>query len=489
MKLNLSTFLLLIIPSITLSQPEILWHKFYGGNGTDVCYSLIRTLDGGYAMGGSYQSFRTGYDYLILKTDRDGDLEWSGRFGSDENKHDICRSVLQDNHGNYLIAGYTSSYGPGTEAVWAIKLDSSGQEIWSEVYGGDGWDVCRSVITVADGGYLLGGYTDSFGAGSTDFYLIRIDSDGEVIWSETFGSRGTEQCRSVIQTDDGGFLAAGITTYLGEGGEEIYAVKIDSAGEVEWSNTYGTEEDNPCYDVVQTSDGGYAFAGGLGTFGFEGTGDFYLVKTDGDGEVLWTETYGGRGEDLCFAIEEVEEGGLVMTGRTNSFDRRTGDDFYLVRTDAEGDVLWETFYGGSSSDNCYSITVDVSGYTLSGNTRSFGDDQRRGRNFWLLKTGLDSANAVWEVDPSLPSSADMILAYPNPFNSSTTISYSLPSPGSVSLTIFDTQGRELQHIAGGFKSAGSYSVVWNAAGLPSGVYYGKLETGEKVQTIPMVLGK
>ncbi len=210
---------------------------------------------------------------------------------------------------------------------------------WSQTYGGSGDDEAYSLVQTRDGGYALAGYTNSFGAGSYDFWLIKTNSSGNMQWSQTYGGTGDDEAYSVVQSNDTGYAVAGSTDSYGAGETDAWLVKTDSSGNMQWNHTYGGRAQDGAYSVVQTIDGGYALAGYTNSFG-AGSYDFWLVKTDSSGNMMWNKTYGGSGDDEAGCVIQTSDGGFALAGYTNSFGAGSYD-FWLVKTDSFGGITVE----------------------------------------------------------------------------------------------------------------------------------------------------
>jgi hypothetical protein len=169
-----------------------------------------------------------GFDFNLVKTDSAGNLNWSNTYG--RSGDDFAYSLVNTSDGGYALAGYTSSSGAGYYDFYMVKTDSAGNKQWSKTYGGTGDDEARSLIQTSDDGYALAGWTNSFGGGGYDFYLVKTDSAGNMNWNQTYGRAGDNQAYSIIQTTDGGYALAGYTDSSGAGGYDFYLIKIDSAG-------------------------------------------------------------------------------------------------------------------------------------------------------------------------------------------------------------------------------------------------------------------
>jgi len=380
---RLSLFLfVLIAPSLAIAQPDSLWSRTFGGSGQDFCYSVQQTTDGGYILAGRTSSYGHGYDdFWLVKTDANGDSLWTRTFGGDGD--DECRSVQQTSDGGYILAGYQRSWTPFSDG-WLVRVDANGDSLWTRNFNAGGNDYFKSVLQTPDGGFAVVGITDGSGAGHNDFWLVRTDSSGVEIWSRTYGGSSNDFCYSLQQTSDGGYILAGNTLSFGAGSEDYWLVKTDANGDSLWSRTFGTSGQEYGSSVAQTSDGGYIFVG-TGE-GFGGLQDFWLVKTDVNGDSLWSKVLGGSGYDACDAVQQTWDDGFILAGHTDSYGVQYSD-FWLIRTDENGDTLWTATYGGNEHDDCYSASLTSDGgYILGGRTQSFG---AIGNDIWVVKTERD----------------------------------------------------------------------------------------------------
>jgi hypothetical protein len=373
----------LIAPSLAIAQPpDSLWSRTFGGSGNDYCYSVQQTSDGGYILAGRTDSYGAGHDdFWIVKTDANGDTLWTSTFGGDGD--DECRSVQQTSDGGYILAGYERSWTAFSDG-WLVRADANGDSLWSRNFNAGGNDYFKSVLQTPDGGFAVVGITDGSGAGINDFWLVRTDSSGTEIWSHTYGGSANEFCNSFQQTSDGGFILGGYTRSFGSGNEDYWLLKTNANGDSLWSRTFGTGGQEYGYSVAQTSDGGYILAGEGRSFG--GLEQYWLVRTDANGDSLWSKVFGGSDEDVCNAVQQTSDGGFILAGYTLSFGAGYAD-FGLIRTDENGDTLWTTTYGGNEHDNCHSAAqTSDGGYILAGRTQGFG---AVGNDMWLVKTERD----------------------------------------------------------------------------------------------------
>jgi hypothetical protein len=311
-----------------------LWDRTFGGTDYDRGNSVQQTSDGGYILTGLTYSYASGsyYDLWLVKTDPAGNKLWDKTFGGSND--DWGGSVQQTSDGGYIIAGWTYSYGAGGGDVWLVKTDPSGNKLWDKTFGGTEVDLGTSVRQTADGGYILTGCTHSFGSGNKDVWLIKTDTSGNRLWDQTFGGTIFDGGNSVQQTSDSGYIVAGYTGSYGAGSYDFWLVRTDTAGNRLWDQTFGGTDHDGCNSVQQTSDGGYVLAGHTRSTG-SGDFDFWLVKTDASGNKLWDRTFGGANFDQCTSVLQTSDGGYVVTGITKSCGAG-GSDVWLVKTGADG---------------------------------------------------------------------------------------------------------------------------------------------------------
>ena len=345
------------------------WSKTFGGIKRDYGSSVQQTTDGGFIIVGSTDSFGAGArDVYLVKTDVNGNEQWSKTFGGIT--FDYGSSVQQTTDGGFIIVGSTDSFGAGARDVYLVKTDVNGNEQWSKTFGGSSGDRGSSVQQTTDGGFIITGSTDSFGAGFGDVYLVKTDVNGNEQWSKTFGGNSDESGSSVQQTTDGGFIIAGYT-FSGLDYTDVYLVKTDVNGNEQWSKTFGGITFDDGSSVQQTTDGGFIITGSTDSFG-AGFSDVYLVKTDVNGNEQWSKTFGGIKRDEGYSVQQTADGGFIIAGITDSFGARN-IDVYLVKTDVNGNEQWSKIFGGSSLDwgNSVQQTTD-GGFIIAGLKYSFG---------------------------------------------------------------------------------------------------------------------
>ena len=489
-KLLITILLLAVIEFVTTARsfsqpPEIEWSRTYGGSDSDIAYSVQQTTDGGYIIAGYTKSFTAdSNDAYLVKVDSLGNHYWSRLYGGDD--YDGARSVQQTVNGNFILAGRTCSFGAGDNDMYLLRVDNIGDTLWTHTYGGTNTDVAHSVQQTTDWGFIIAGDTRIHSGALTEMFLVKIDSMGDTLWTETYGGNDDRSAYSVKQTNDGGYVIGGCNPLYGGIEYDIYLVKTDSLGNTLWTGIYGGSGEEYARSVQQTSDGGYIIAGWTDSFGAGGN-DMYVVKTDSMGDTLWTHTYGGSDGEGAYSIQQTIGGDYIICGSTSSYGAG-GNDLYLLKASNLGDTLWTFVYGGSDNDVGSSVDLtEDGGYIIAGYTWNLETPA----DCWLLKTGPDTAVSGAPVIQwvSHPKNFTLHPAYPNPFNPTTTINYGIPGNNFVSLTIYNILGQRVATLVNGMQLAGDHAAIWNAADHPSGIYFARLQTGNYTKTIKMVLLK
>ncbi len=450
----------------------LLWTRTAGGTGDDMALSIIQTTDGGYAVSGETTSFGAGnFDAYIMKLDNNGMLQWARTVGGTGDEYG--ESIIQTTDGGYAVVGYTNSFGAGDYDMDILKLDAAGSLEWCKTVGTAGYDYALSIVQTTDGGYALFGSTGFFGAGYNDFYIVMLDGSGSVQWSKTLGGTGGDFGFCVIQTTDGGYAVSGTTISFGAENLEIYIVKHDGSGLVQWSRTLGGTDHDNGYTIIQTTDGGYAVCGSTASFGAGGY-DAYIAKLNSGGSFQWSRTVGGANNDYALSIMQTTDGGYIAAGYTSSFGAG-GDDIYIVKLDASGNICGNTSSPspttgtGGTMGSPVSITTTPNP-SVSPPSPSTGTG---GTLSTLCFTGIQP------ISNELPGSFELYQNYPNPFNPVTRIKYDIPPSKGVrgmitKIIIYDVLGKQVQTLVNEELSSGTYEVSFDGSDLPSGVYYYQL---------------
>jgi uncharacterized delta-60 repeat protein len=367
--------LLVLFPVSALAST---WARTYGGASKDEAASIQQTSDGGFIVAGWTASFGASIvDSWVLKLDTNGNVTWQKTYGS--SSHEYAWSIHETSDGGFIVAGSTNSYGAGRDDYWVLKLDASGNVIWQKTYGGSSHEYAQSIQETSDGGFIVAGYTYSYGAGEKDILVLKLDATGNAVWQKTYGGSDYDSANSIQQTSDGGFIVAGGTYSYGAGEKDIWVLRLNATGNVIWQKTYGGSAWEFGHSIQETSDGGFIVAGDIG-FPGGGPSDYWVLKLDANGNVIWQKNYGGFDLDEPYSIQETSDGGFIVAGRTvdgSNFDYR------VLRLDANGNVIWQKTYGGSGWDlgNSIQQTSD-GGFIVAGYTESYGAG---GADYWVLK--------------------------------------------------------------------------------------------------------
>ena len=465
------------------TPPDTLWTKTFGGDNDDAASSVNQSTDGGYIVAGYTYSYGAGAsDFWLVKIDENGNEQWNQTYGG--NYGEVAHSVQQTSDGGYIIAGSTTSYGAGDQDFWLVKTDENGNEEWNQTYGGNDYDIAYSVQQTSDGGYIIAGSTSSYGAGYSDFWLVKTDENGIEEWNQTYGSINSEGARSVKQTSDEGFIIVGTTYCIPEGRINYWLVKTDENGNEEWNRIFGLNDWDFACSVEQTLDGGYIIAGSSRFLGTS-LNDFWLVKTDENGNEEWNQIYGGIDNEWAYSVQQTTDEGYIIAGRIYRIGPATTDAL-LVKTDEDGNEEWNQTYGENYAEVACSVqqTTD-GGYIFAGWTESFGTGES---DFWLVRL----ASLVGTGDNLVYTGKNNLLNYPNPFNPTTTINYSLKENTKVSLNIYNIKGQLVKTLVNEVLPAGEHSIIWdgsdsNGNQVSSGIYFYKLNVNGKTEAVKKCL--
>jgi hypothetical protein len=363
--------------------------------GLTTSYGAQQTSDGGYIMGGLYQISATNFDFLAVKTNDIGDTLWTKTYGGIGDEE--CYAMQKTTDGGYIFVGIDSSSGLGSFNVYLVKTKANGDTLWTKSYGGNNQDFAQAVQQTADGGYIIAGYSNSFSAGADDdVYLLKTDASGNLSWSKTYGGYYGDGAFAVKQTIDGGYILAGYTSSFGISPHgnvnDFYVLKTNATGTLTWSKTYGQDGDDWAYGVIQTQDGGYAITGHTNVDSTVAYSDLYLIKTDANGDTLFTKSFGGPNYEKGLSIIETNGGGLAIGGSTYSFGNGSSD-VYLLKTNANGGFIFNSTFGVPGNDFAYTISqTSDKGYFLSGYTTNTVVSNS---SFYIIKTdslGKDSCD-------------------------------------------------------------------------------------------------
>lgn len=463
------------------------FERILGTREADGGSGIKQTSDNGFIIVGN--TMLPGEDYsdvYIVKTDGYGKVEWTKSYGDDES--DGARDVLCMDDGGYLVAGTTNSYGAGREDVYLLRLNSAGEKIWQKTFGGTYDDRPACIKKTTDGEYIIAGATKNTDNEGRNAYLVKVDADGNEKWSKDYGGTGGEAASDILVTNDGGYLVLGSTTSIGAGEFDVHLFKTDALGNMQWEKTYGGANWEEASSIQPTADGGYIIAGFTVSAG-DNARDFYLIKTDASGNLQWEKTYGGQRNEGASKVLQTADGGYLIAGYITNIitDDENFTDIYIIKTNSTGTVEWTTTYGGDKNENTADmLPMADGGFILVGTSGSYSKDN----DIYLLRfSASGKLIAVDENETHLPVEYHLSQNYPNPFNNCTCIQFSLPERSYVRLKIYNTLGQHVRTLVDQMKPAGSHLVTWDAGEMASGFYFYQLETGEFNQKRRMLLLK
>lgn len=421
--------------------PKITWQRNLGGTDYEEARSIIQTYDGGYLMAGHTASGdgdvglkRGNRDCWVVKLDVLGNIQWKNIYGGALT--DEVSSIQQTLDGGYIFTGSTNSVdgdvtlNKGAQDVWVVKLNSIGNIVWQKTYGGTASEFGNSIQQTSDGGYIVAGQTSSengdvtLNKGLSDVWVLKLDQSGDILWQKTYGGSGSEGAQSIQQTNDGGYAFAGFTesndgdVTNAKGNLDYWVVKINGSGIIEWQKALGGTGVEAAREIQQTKDDGYIVAGSTTSNNGDvtnnkGAQDFWLVKLNSVGDVLWQRVLGGPGVDLAYSVQQTADEQYLVVGSTSSTSGNITEnkgiaDVWIAKVTVDGNLEWQKTYGGSEADVAYCIkqTTDV-GYILAGYTGSSNGDitQRKGGgDCWVVKLSpegkpfqQDTSDAWFEI--------------------------------------------------------------------------------------------
>jgi hypothetical protein len=455
----------LFMAGMAHAQPniQIAWQRTIGGSAADNMQSMAKTPDGGYLLAGESNSNISGEksennrglvstgifataDFWILKTNDTGGIQWQKTIGG--NMYDRATSVAATADGGYIVGG-TSRSGisgektdtcRGGQDYWVVKLNSTGTIQWQKTFGGthnngatieiDGNDDLQKVIQTSDGGYMVAGFsssgingdkTDSNRSGiesfDNDYWVLKLDATGNILWQKTIGGSDDDRLYSLIQTLDGGYLLGGqsFSNISGDKTTNVYGiadywvVKLSAAGTIQWDKNFGGDENDILWSMCQLADSSYVLAGqsfstntGIKTDTSRGSSDYWVVKINAQGNLLWNKAYGGDDYDWATDVIPTQDGGLLIHGNSrsaNSGDKTEmgwGDvDYWTIKTDAMGTIQWQKALGGNWIDQTFhsGLALETNqgdfvlgGYSFSGISGNKTDTSRGGfGDYWIVK--------------------------------------------------------------------------------------------------------
>lgn len=512
----------MLILIITCQKSFSQVQNLYYGLSDEWFYTINTTSDNNLLMVGSTSSFGAGNtDILVVKTNKDGDTLWTKIYGGAS--ADLGFNSTQMTDGGYLICAFSTSWnGGGNSDAYLIRTNSNGDTLWTNSFGGADDDGFNSAIELAQGGNIIAcGFTESYGAGGNDIYIVKTNASGNMLWNKSIGAFSDDNMYSMLLTSDGKLLITGSTLSAGAGINDAFATMIDTNGNVLWAKTFGSTDVDEAYSTVETPGGNFLISGST-AFG-AGNYDAWLLKIDNAGTLLWNKTYGGAaGLEDGNVIINAPGGNYLVVGRTGSFG--TGnDDHFLFNVDSDGNLRWAKAIGGVLHDPGYGVTylpIDNSIF-LCGSTMSFGPGIGFYHNATLIKvdttgsgtchtatanvlvsspaavtgnilfqqdtgttvrpTFTQSISGLSILDACGPTGEEKIMieysvsVFPNPFHDETRILISDADAQEAEFLLYDFLIREVKRI-----TLDKPSTKIQRGNLRSGIYFYEVRSGNRI---------
>ena len=512
----LGGFIFTLFSSTIIYAQDVFWEKSFGGKQAEYLLDALPTPDYGFILAGSSLSDKSGnkeaarkgnYDYCLWKIRENGAIDWQKSFGG--SKNDLLISTQATKDGGYILAGTSDSpisadkteAAIGQQDLWILRLDAAGNLLWQKTIGGLAEEQLACVVQTSDGGFVIGAssasdkylakkseskkntiYKDADSRGNLDYWVIKLDKSGTLEWQKTMGGNYLDQLRSIAQTSDGNYLVGGVSNSgLGfeknqksEGENDFWFMKLDPKGNLLWQQTYGGKGDDQLYTVLQTNDKNYVVAGNTNGATPKGNSpqgsDFMLLKLDQSGAVLWEKLYSNGTDDVLTNLVKNKDETLLLCGysRGNSKKKTEGTESYkVIKIDKDGEELWRKNVD-KKGKNVLNKAIETrdGGYVLAGtNSDSLTSD------FWVVKLkDLKKPEAVKAT----------IEAFPNPASSFTNIIIGFEyNTGTASL--YDLAGRQLQRFP-----ITSRTVPIDLSGLPEGIYIINIATNNGHEGIKVI---
>jgi hypothetical protein len=462
------------ISTVWAAAPEVQWTLPVGGQEGESGWWVEVTSDGNFIASGTTTSFGAGaIDAYLVRADMWGDTLWTKTLGGSAN--DAGLSVAEMAGGGYLVAGYSASFGAGDEDAYLVRTDAAGDSVWMRRYGGTEIDLFYCARQTSLGSIVACGYTYSTVPYDTaDAYAVMTTSDGYLKWERVYGGGGDDRLAEIIETGDGGFAMVGFSRYVPPTDTcQIYVVRINAGGDTLWTRRYGGPGMDYGSGIRETPDGGFMVLGTTYSYGAGGS-DIYLVRTDADGDTLWTRTYGGPGDEWGYDLIQTPDMGYAIGGRTSSYGAGM-QDFYVVKIQADGDIIWTQTHGGPANDLGLSIReTGDHGFIMCGYTASYGSGRD---DLYLVKFKPDAAGIG-----GLPQDdgVRLELAGTNPFKHEVGITFGCRGSEVARVSVYSVSGKEVARLFKGSVS-GRRTAQWDgcdAAGrdVSPGVYFVRFAT-------------
>lgn len=458
--------LLASLPSIRAQNSFIHHYGYASGQGL----SLLINTSGNFVIAGTKFQGLNHQQFCAYEINVFGDTVRLSHYGTDS--LDQANQIIQTLDGGYFLAGYTSGLFSNYRNIYLVRTTSSGDTIWSRSIGGQGEESANGAVQLSSGEFLICGRTNRNSHGLFDLLLVKVDADGDTLWTKVIGGSGNEEANSIQQTSDDGLIIAGYTESYPAGSKNCYLVKTDLDGDTLWTRSYGGPEDDYLLAVKQTSDGGYVMTGVTQSIGVS-TENMYVIRTNSFGDTLWTRSYGQIGRwSWGHDIIETADGGFAITGLIRTASPNGGSDVYLVKVDGSGTVEWEHEFKIEPSNTAYTssegfalIQTADGGFAIAGRWFNGGTYE-----VLLIKTDSYGMVGLSEL-----SRSDGIGVAPNPMSAYSILKFDNSHGNDHTLDLYNSSGQLVRSRSGIRED----QVVIERAGLLAGLYQVVLYSGSR----------
>jgi len=388
------------------------WERTYGGFDTDQARDAIELPDGGFLVVGSTGSFGEGGDIYLLRLDQTGVREWSRTFGGPGAEQGLAMARSQD---DILLVGSTNSFGAGAYDVLAVNINAEGEVLWQRTYGTEEWDFGRSVAAIPGGeGWTIAGNTYGRGAGNSDAWVLRLDASGDTLWTRTLGGEFADEARSVLGAADGSCIVSGA---MGTAeGSRAFMARLRDDGTTDWLVEVESDSTEAIHGSTQLSNSDLVFVGYTHANAPERR--MLVIRTTADGTIVWRESYGQIADFEAFSVAERSDGGIAAVGYNEAFGLG-GKDTYVLLIDAQGNFQQGPTFGSTGDEVAYSIiSTSDGGLLFCGTTNGYGPGIAA---VHIVHTNVNAstqgAPVITQFDPlsvNTLSTAEAITVHPNP---------------------------------------------------------------------------
>jgi hypothetical protein len=427
---------------------QTFWKRAYGGVYREFANAITPTPDGNFIIAGETYCAGILRDIFLLKIKPDGDTLWTKTYGGTGSEE--AHAITPTPDGNFIVAGYTTSSGAGNGDVFLLKIKPNGDTLWTKTYGKAGSDGASAVTSTGDGNFIVAGYSVYSDTGWSKIFLLKINTDGDTLWTKTYGGTGHNEARAITATQDGNYFVTGVM-YSGTDSYDTYLLKIKPDGDTVWTKTFRAAYQGFVFASTALSNGDFIIAAAGG--GYSG---ICLQKVNPSGDTIWTKTYYGPygSYEAAFSVTEAADGNCIVAGRLALLDVDLGhEDVFLMKINPDGDTLWTKSYGGQGDDRASAVIAASEGsYIVAGYTNavvakytdvflmSFIDDRyaRKDSLFtYKLPVGNDSLNhGFWPL--KVPAGMTVSLGGTLSWTPATDSSYT----GHVEILVANDRGRQ-----------------------------------------------